>query len=251
MTPTRRRRFHIGRKPPEYYDGLLVKADLGLHQQIADAVQRSVPAGGRVLDLGAGAGALSARLRDLGYTMVAADVDEGSFQAPDVEFVALDFDDVAAVRDFTARHLAAFDAVLGIEVIEHVEDQWAYVRGLAAMVRPGGAVILTTPNITSWLSRLHFLRTGRFHQFDDADLAYGHISPITPRSLRIILERCGLTVRQMEPAGTLPPLYVGDRTSGFKSLFALPLRPFQEGMLDGWCVLTVATRAEAPPGPVR
>jgi cyclopropane fatty-acyl-phospholipid synthase-like methyltransferase len=239
----------VGRKKPEYYDGLLVKADLGLHQQIAAAVEQTVPAGGRVLDLGAGAGALSARLRDLGYTVVAADVDQHSFQARGVEFVALDFDDVAAVRGFTEQHAGEFDAVLGIEVIEHVEDQWAYVRGLAAMVRPGGAVVLSTPNITSWLSRLHFLRTGRFHQFDDADLSYGHISPITSRSLRIVLERCGLTVQLMEPAGTLPPLYVGDRTSGLKSLLALPLRPFQHGMLDGWCVLTVATRARQDPPP--
>jgi hypothetical protein len=117
------------------------------------------------------------------------------------------------------------------------------------MLRLGGAVVLTTPNITSWLSRLHFLRTGRFHQFDDADLSYGHISPITPRSLRIVLERCGLTIELMEPAGTLPPLYVGDRTSGFKSLLALPIRPFQQGMLDGWCVLSVATKATQTSGP--
>lgn len=41
---------------------------------------------------------------------------------------------------------SSFDAIVSVEVIEHVDDDAAFVANLANVVRPGGAVILTTPN---------------------------------------------------------------------------------------------------------
>lgn len=233
-------RILLGPKRLERYEGLVVKADTGLHDQVAAELHEALPPPARVLDLGAGQGALSARLRDLGYDVTAVDVEEDEFAAPRVSFVVVDFNDAAAVAAFADSHRETFDAVVGVEVIEHVEDQWAYVRLLASLVRPGGVVVVTTPNVTSWLGRLTFLRSGRFHQFADSDLSYGHIAPVTPWELRLILERTGLDVVRLVAAGTLPPLCLTDRVTAFASMAALPLRPFQRGLLDGWCVLAVA-----------
>jgi len=235
--------IHLGRKRTEYYNGLVIRADLGLHEQIVGKIQRYLPDGGRVLDLGAGQGALAARLSDLGYQVTAADMDADDFKMTNqVEFEQVNFDSAEEIECFVAGNEEQFDAVCGIEVIEHVEDQWRYVRNLKRMLKPGGIMIITTPNVTSWLSRLMFLFKGRFHQFNDEDLSYGHIAPITSFELVLILERTGLQKLEVLPAGTLPPLYCSSVRMALISLLALLFRPFQTGMLNGWCLLAVARK---------
>lgn len=241
---------HLGRKRPERYGDLLIKADPGLHGQVAAKVREHLPEGGRVLDLGCGEGALSARLRDLGYIVTAADIDVESFKADGVSFTQVDFDDDAALSSFVTEHEGAFDAVLGIEVIEHVQDQWRYARQLIRMARPGGLVVVTTPNTASWLSRFRFLISGQFHSFDDHGLSYGHISPISPWELELVLTRSGLLSVTVEPAGTLPPLYLPPNRDGLISLLTLPMRPFMKGIKNGWCVLAAGLRpTEWDPAP--
>lgn len=52
------------------------------------------------------------------------------------------FDDMSQ----SALRTGSFDAAVSVEVIEHVEDDVGFVRNLARVVRPGGPVVLTTPN---------------------------------------------------------------------------------------------------------
>ena len=52
-----------------------------------------------------------------------------------------------AAEDLVAEGLV-FDAVTALEVIEHVEDQAAFMALLAALVRPGGMVFVSTLNRT-------------------------------------------------------------------------------------------------------
>ena len=239
------KKFFIGKKKAEFYKGMLVKADLGLHDQIAEKIQREVPAGAKVLDLGAGEGALSARLVDLGYQVTAVDKDQDSFKCEEATFSRIDFDSADEITQLVKQHEDAFDAVLGIEVIEHVQDQWQYVRQLLKMVKPGGMVLITTPNTTSWLSRLMFFLTGRFHQFSDIDLTYGHINPISSWVLNLILRESGARQIEVFGAGTLPPIYItGFNKLTILNLSMLVLRPFMSGSLDGWCVMATARKAK-------
>lgn len=239
----RLRKVHVGRKQVRRYAGLLERADLDLHSQIAHVVLQQVPTGAKVLDMGAGEGALSKRLQDGGLDVRAVDVDVAGFQAEAVPFEPLNFDDPLSVAAFVSRNDSAFDVVLGIEVIEHVENQWAYVRQLLRLLKPGGLIVITTPNVTSWLSRATFLFRGRFHQFADEDESYGHISPITPWELELILNRIGCEDVKIRSAGTLPPIYLsGFNAATLLSLLFLPLRPLLKGFLDGWCIMATARR---------
>lgn len=235
---------YLGRKPLDYYKGLLIKADLGLHEQIADVLGSKLKSGATILDFGAGEGALSLRLLDQGFQVTAADMDLDNFKCHEVPFVQINFDVPSQVAAFVAEHENAFDAVIGVEVIEHVQDQWSYVRQLMAMVRPGGLVLISTPNTTSWISRFLFLLTGQFHQFSDADLSYGHISPITPWELDLVLRTAGGSEIEVRPAGTLPPIYLsGVNRLSLYSLMSLPLRLFMRGCVDGWCVIATARKS--------
>jgi len=222
---------------------LLIKADLNLHSQIAEKIKATVPAAGQILDFGAGEGALSARLCDLGYEVTAADKDESSFKCKQAKFSCVDFDSADEITRFVDAHEGKFDAVMGIEVIEHVQDQWQYVRQLIKMVKPRGLILITTPNTTSWVSRLIFFFSGRFHQFTDADVSYGHINPVSPWELMLILRESGATEITIGPSGTLPPIYLtGFNKLSLISFLMLPIRPFMRGILDGWCVMATARK---------
>ena len=238
-------KIFIGNKPDQFYKKLLIKADLGLHEQIAQAIAEKSPKGSKVLDFGAGEGALSERLYDMGYRVTAADKDAENFKSKNSEFSLINFDKPNEVDAFVLAHRNKFDIVLGIEVIEHVQDQWKYVRQLMDMTKPGGVVLITTPNTSSWLSRIIFLFTGRFHQFSDADLSYGHINPISPWQMNLIMKDLGACNIEIRSAGTLPPIYI---TRSIKLLLAnflaLIFRPFSSGLLDGWCIMVIGQKPE-------
>lgn len=233
----------FGKKSPQYYNGLLIQADLGVHEKIADYISKHINAHGSVLDLGAGEGALSARLADMGFSVTAADKEENNFKCKNARFHKVNFDDAEEIGNFVSNYENKFDVVMGIEVIEHVQDQWQYIRQLIKMVKPGGIVLVTTPNTTSWLSRLIFLFTGHFHQFSDKDLSYGHISPISSWELELILNNSGATEVEICSAGTLPPLYItGFNKISLLGILIFPLRFIMSGILDGWCVMATARK---------
>jgi 2-polyprenyl-3-methyl-5-hydroxy-6-metoxy-1,4-benzoquinol methylase len=78
-----------------------------------------------------------------------------------------------------------------VEVIEHLENPRAFVRELARIVRPGGWVVVTTPNQLSALSLLTLAVKGRFSAFQDASYP-AHRTALLEIDLRRILAECGL-----------------------------------------------------------
>jgi SAM-dependent methyltransferase len=94
---------------------------------------------------------------------------------------------------------AFFDAVVSIEVIEHVEDQFAFLHELVRVTKPGGRVVVTTPNVLSLTSRVRTLFWGFPELFDPLPLAGddrrrlgGHIHPIAPYYLAYAALQAGL-----------------------------------------------------------
>jgi SAM-dependent methyltransferase len=121
---------------------------------------------------------------------------------------------------------ASCDAVVSIEVIEHVEDTFAFVRELARIARPGAPVIVTTPNVLSLSSRVRTLLWGFPELFDplplrDADERFmsGHIHPVSPYFLAFTALRAGLE----------SPTLHGDRRKRSSLAWMLPLGPFLLG----------------------
>jgi 2-polyprenyl-6-hydroxyphenyl methylase/3-demethylubiquinone-9 3-methyltransferase len=110
-------------------------------------------AGKRALDVGCGAGLLAEPLARLGAAVTGLDA------APENAAVAQAHADAGGLAiDYRAGSVEdlgdeTFDLVTCLEVIEHVGDRNAFVRGLAGAVAPGGLLILSTPNRTA-LSRV-------------------------------------------------------------------------------------------------
>lgn len=156
------------------------------------------PPGGtsRILDAGTGEGALSDALYRRGYWVVACDVSPSRFRASGVPCIQADF---AAALPFAD---ASFDAVVSSEVLEHIENPYHLARECARILRPGGTIVLTTPNILSAYSRLHFLLLGVCDFFDtlsgNRETAFfgtkGHINPVGYPELRHLLVCAGFEI---------------------------------------------------------
>jgi len=97
----------------------------------------------RILDLGCGRGRLTAIVAELGpatgIDLSGEAIAAARAQWPSIEWIAGDVFSVGLPA-------AAFDAVVSQEVIEHVEDQPRYLEIAADALRPGGFLVLTTPN---------------------------------------------------------------------------------------------------------
>lgn len=232
--------FAFGKKKPQYYKGILIKADTGLHDQLAKVVDQYLPKRSRVLDAGCGEGALSARLFDMGYDVTPVDKDINQFcNYAELRPIQVDFDKPLA------EQLGLFDAVMSVEVIEHLENPWNYIRELGSLLKSDGLMFLTTPNIENFLSKAVFLRTGRFLSFDEAGLSYGHINPLTMWELRLILDKSGFKFLDSYPGGTLSlfhfeALYL--RANVFRNLLAPLTWVLSKNMYPGWCHIVVAKK---------
>ncbi len=102
----------------------------------------------RILDIGCGGGLLSEPMARLGADVVGADAAERNIPVARVhaEEQGLDID----YRHTTAEALAAagerFDAVLNMEVVEHVSDPQAYLTACHDLLKPGGLMTCSTIN---------------------------------------------------------------------------------------------------------
>jgi len=174
------------------YRGLPIYAARELHPAAHRMLEESVGPGGRVLDVGAGAGAMSLRLGDAGYEMTATDLFRASFRAPGIPFVQADLN-----TPFACHLPGPFDAVVALEIIEHLENPRHVLRQLRALLPKGGQLVLSTPNISNPVSQALFLRRGQYQWFSDNDYhEQGHITPLSPWTLVKALEESGFVVRQ-------------------------------------------------------
>jgi len=132
----------------------------------------------KILDIPAGAGRLSDKLRGEGFKVISADINEarGDYVFADMNRT-LPFDD------------EQFDAVISMEGIEHIINYQGFISELSRVTKKGGFLIVTTPNISCFYSRLMFLCTGNLFQFWPSQgyvniegkekFDYGHITPLT------------------------------------------------------------------------
>ena len=144
-----------------------------------------------VLDIPAGEGAFTRRLVG-DYDVTSADVQafapiRGSTYARADMVERLPWDD------------AAFDAVVNIDGIEHIERPFDFVLECRRVLRPGGYLILSTPNISALRSRWRYLLTG-FHNKGKVPLdetrptPWHHIGLLSFPQVRYMLHRSGFRI---------------------------------------------------------
>jgi 2-polyprenyl-3-methyl-5-hydroxy-6-metoxy-1,4-benzoquinol methylase len=116
-----------------------------------------LPARARVLDAPCGGeAALTRALIESGFDAQGADLDRQPEGLLGKAFAKVDLDQPLPWSD------GAFDAVFSTEGIEHLENHFSFLREVCRVLKPGGLLVLTTPNITALRSRVRFFGSGFF-----------------------------------------------------------------------------------------
>lgn len=104
-----------------------------------------------LLDIGCGGGLVSEPLARLGADVTGVDAAAKNIEAAKLHAAegGLKIDYRHGTAEALAEKGERFDAVLALEIIEHVADPPLFVRSIAEMVKPGGLVIFSTLNRTA------------------------------------------------------------------------------------------------------
>ena len=164
----------------------------------ADGAALKPLAGLRLLDVGCGGGLMAEPMCRLGAEVVAVDAAEANVRAArhhaEEQRLAIDY------RHATAEALAAagerFDAVLALEIVEHVADLDAFAAACTDLVKPGGSFIVATLNRTLAAYALAIVAAERILGWLPAG-SHDWSRFVRPAEMVRLLRRHGLAVADM------------------------------------------------------
>lgn len=214
----------------------------GRRNATLDAVQTYCQPRAKILDLAAASGNFTIALAAAGH-----DVAWNDLRSSLIDYVKLKqpggtrVDYIAGnIFELPIDHTAGFDLVLATEVIEHVAHPDEFLAKIATLVRPGGHIVLSTPNGGYFLNDLP-----RFSDHPDPAVfesvqfkpnSDGHIFLLYEDEIRSLAARAGLQVKHLR-------LITNPLTAGHIKLRYL-LRVLPHSVVD---MLESATR-RAPEG---
>ncbi len=179
-----------------FYDGKAALYRDAENPVLLAHVLATLPAGGRVLDLGCGSGGLLARLA--GHAGHRAGGELSAAAAPEAARVAEEVVNLPIDAELPFA-LASFDVVVCADVLEHVSEPEAALATAVGLCRPGGAVVISVPNVAYWQARLRLLR-GVWRYEPTGLFDSGHLRFLTRDTLLELVAGAGLTVEAFEPA---------------------------------------------------
>jgi 2-polyprenyl-3-methyl-5-hydroxy-6-metoxy-1,4-benzoquinol methylase len=160
----------------------------GVYQVVERIFSQHHIGGDIIVDLGCGVGNLSHIVGERFRHHIGVDLVKWRGMSKSVEFIQADLEKTT----FPFSDQCA-DAVVAIEVIEHVENPRAFARELTRLARPNGWLLVSTPNQLSLLSKLTLLLKNEVNQFQERPGLYpAHLSALLEVDLRRIAKENGL-----------------------------------------------------------
>ena len=167
------------------------------HSHIRSDVLPHVPRGGTLLDLGGGDGATATAIKKQG---IAGRVGVADMVPPRAD-ATLDF---AYQGDLTGPELierigeeqGPFDTILCLDILEHFVDPWTIVARLHRILKPGGQIVASIPNVRHYNALTPLLTRGRWDYTDAGILDRTHLRFFVRDTAVSLMTSSGLTLEE-------------------------------------------------------
>ncbi len=229
-------------KPSSVEDKIRAPISPIVHDKVLDLIIQHLDKKSEILDLGAGEGEFSRRLIEKDFKAIPVDGFDIYWRNPEIPLIIANLD--AEFASTVSQSGKQFDAIVAIEIIEHLENPYLFLRECAKLLKPNGLLFVTSPNVESITSRIIFLYTGRLIGFGEVEtLRPAHITPVFKWKFDLAFEEAGF--EYVWEGYNRISYRVGDNFHNkIGSLMARLLRPIVKGEKDGENRIIVARRSE-------
>ncbi len=177
------------------------------HAYLFPAVRASLKAnakGGKLFELGCGNGSNAVALAGLGYEIAGIDPSETGIEIANKNFPQCRLELGSSDENLAAR-FGQFDAVVSLEVAEHVFSPKRYTEAIDELLVPGGIAIISTP-YHSYLKNLVLAASGKMENHFTALWEGGHIKFWSRATLGTLFSRAGFEEIGFDRVGRIPAL---------------------------------------------
>jgi SAM-dependent methyltransferase len=191
-----------------HYRGRPIYAVGQLHRLVMARIEAlGLPRDVKCLDLGGGSGAFSLRLHDHGFAVDLVDIDPPDLSQWGIRCHQADLNSGDFARGIPGR---SYGLITCLEVIEHLENPFSFFRNCAELLARDGTLIVSSPNLESWMARLMFLATGQLPWFGEKGYRENqHTIPHFSWQLPIVARMAGLELVEIQTTDNKFMLYAG------------------------------------------
>jgi SAM-dependent methyltransferase len=165
------------------------------HEELLDEISRFAANSGALLDVGCFSGMFLRNARKRGFEITGIEPNQDAFTHVRNLLGCEVVHGSLASAHFSPNH---FSAVSFLDVIEHVEDPIADLRAALRIMRPGGVLVLVTPNVKGLLQRVVKMKRSIMRQpWCPIDDVPWHLWGFTRKSLTLCVEKAGFIVKKI------------------------------------------------------
>lgn len=190
-----------------------------LDRIVAECRQRQM-ARPRLLEIGPGFGTFATLAKDAGFFDAVTVIERTPEMVAACRAKGLEVID-SSLEEVGQGHDASFDVAVCFEVIEHVFEPIDFVRRINRLLKPGGLFVFTCPNGEGFDTMML--------QAASPSVDTEHVNLFNTRSIAVLLERAGFTVRAVETPGRLDVELV--RRAALAGQFDVKTQPFWRRLL--------------------
>lgn len=169
----------------------------------------------RVLDLGCGNGAFTATLQTKGYTVTGLDHSRSGINLARRRWPSIEFAQHDIQSPLPEHYHGVFDAVVCVEVIEHLLLPRTLLENALSALRPGGSLILTTP-YHGYFKNLALALTNKFDDHWHPLRDFGHVKFFSRRTITALFNEYHISNVRFMTVGRIRPFARSMLISGIK-----------------------------------